>query len=301
MVHMPHVDLISAPVFADCPNSGISSPYKPSTMCAKIHSVFPDTCLLWKTPQFLVFVVLMFVILTACTGRDHVLDRIQTTGVLRIAIDPSFAPFEYVDEDDLPAGFDIDLSLAIADALGVKPQFVTTGYDALYDAVTVGRADIIISALYPDPSRTAAFAYSVPYFNGGDVLLVTGDSPVSSLASLGGKRVACLFGTEGHMTALGWQKTMTLQPVIITTNSPYTLTDALVAGKIDAVIMDHVTALMTVENHNSVQILPDMITDEPYVVAGRLEDKELIKAIDDIIATLIVDGTLQRLIQKWMR
>ena len=57
----------------------------------------------------------------------------------------------------------------IADALGVNAQFVTTGYDALYDALTVGRADIIISALYPDPSRTAAFAYSTPYFNGGDV------------------------------------------------------------------------------------------------------------------------------------
>ncbi len=244
---------------------------------------------------------LVFVVLTACATQSPALDRIQTAGVLRIAMDPSFAPFEYVDEDDAPAGLDIDLSLAIAGALGVNAQFVTTGYDALFDALTVGRADIIISALYPDPSRTAAFAYSVPYFNGGDVLIVTGDSPVSSPASLGGKRVACLFGTEGHMTALGWQKTMTPQPVIITTSSPYTLTEALVAGRLDAVIMDHVTALMAVENQESVQILPGMITDEPYVVAARIEDKELVNVIDDIIATMIADGTLQRLIHKWMR
>jgi len=264
------------------------------------HSFFPAASLRMIS-RLMTAVVLMLVIFTACAAKNQTLDRIRAAGVLRIAIDPSFSPFEFVDGENKPAGFDVDMALEIAEALGVELQFVTTGYDALYDALTVGRADIIISALYPDPSRTHAFEYSSPYFNAGDVLLVTGNSPISSWESLGGKRVACILGTAGHMTALGWQKTLTPQPIVITTSSPHTLTNALVAGELDAIILDHVTALIAIENRNTVQILPEMITDEPYVVAGRIEDKALIKAIDDILSQLKNEGALQRFTKKWMR
>lgn len=294
--------MLTTPYSVVCPpHPEMHPPHLQKDMYGIAHSFFPDASSLWTSSRLLTFVVLILIIFTACTPKNQTLDRIREAGVLHIAIDPSFAPFEFVDEENLPAGFDVDLAQEIADALGVKPQFVTTGYDALYDALTVRRADIIISALYPDPSRTHAFVYSAPYFNAGDVLLVTDSSPISSWESLGGKRVACIFGTAGHMTALGWQKTITPQPVVITTSSPHTLTNALVAGELDAVILDHVTALISVENQYAVQILPVMITDEPYVVAGRLEDKALVKAIDEILANLNEAGTLQHLIQKWMR
>ncbi|MDF1514072.1 MAG: ABC transporter substrate-binding protein, partial [Anaerolineae bacterium] len=227
------------------------------------------------------------------------LARVQAAGVLRVAVDPSFTPFETVTEQGQLAGFDIDLAQNIAFALGVDVHFVTTNYDALYDALTVGRADIIISALYPDPSRTSSFTYSTSYFNAGDVLLVSKNSSVAGLETLGGQRVACIYGTAGHMAVLKMQHTLTPKPIVITANTPHTLTNALAVGNVDAVILDHVTALAAEAGTPAIHILPVIITDEPYVVAARIEDETLMNAIDTILTQMHADGSMQHLIDKW--
>ena len=263
----------------------------------------PSRCsvasLLRLTTSSIIFIFLLLVIFTACTAKSEGLDRIRDAGVLRIAIDPSFAPFEFVNGENELVGYDVDLALEIADALGVKAQFVTTGYDALFDALTVRRADIIISALYPDPNRSQTFVYSTPYFNAGDVLVVA-DHAITSWQSLGGKRIACIFGTTGHMTALEWQKTISPPPVVVAASSPLTLTNALSAGDLDAVLLDHVAALNSTQNMAGVQILPEMITDEPYVVASRIEDKALVEAIDVILGQLKNNGILLHFTDLWI-
>jgi polar amino acid transport system substrate-binding protein len=246
-----------------------------------------------------VLIALLLTVCSTCSGRRETLDRIKEAGVLRIAIDPSFTPFEYINDHQELVGYDVDLALKITEALGVEAQFISIGYDALYDALTVNRADVIISALYPDPSRSQTFVYSAPYFNAGDVLIVA-DKSISGWKSLSGKRLACLFGTAGHMTALEWQKSISPPPAVITTNSPLTLTNALETGELDAVLLDHVTALNIAGNTADIHILPEMITNEPYAVASRIENKAFIEAVDDIISRLEDDGTLQRLSEKWM-
>ncbi len=151
----------------------------------------------------------------ACGRRTDGLDRVRSSGMLRIAVDPSFPPFEFVDGAGQIVGYDADLARALAESLGVDAHFVTTGYDALYDALTVGRADVIISALYPDPGRTAGFAFSRPYFNAGEVIIVSEGSPISSPEELAGRPVACVFGTAGHMELLQLEKTLVPSPTII--------------------------------------------------------------------------------------
>jgi ABC-type amino acid transport substrate-binding protein len=255
------------------------------------------TAFVGNTPRWIILVVCTLLLFTACGAKNETLERIRQTGVLRVAMDPSFAPFEYINDDNELVGYDIDLATEIAEALDVKVQFVSTGYDALYDTLTVKRADIIISAMYPDPSRTQAFVFSVPYFNAGDVLMVA-DRSITSWTSLDGKRLACLFGTTGHMIALDWQKS--IDPTIITAQSPITLTGALANGDLDAVIIDHITALNITKNADIGYILPEMITDEPYAIASRIEDGALIQAVDEILTQLESDGTLMRLTEKWM-
>ena len=277
----------------------IISPYRYKKLTWLTVQYSPVTTSVRITTRLIAFAVLVLVFCTACAVNNKSLGRIKDAGVLRIAIDPSFSPFEFINGENKLVGYDVDLAMKIADALGVKAQFVTTGYDALYDALTVNRADIIISALYPAPSRTQTFEYSTPYFNTGDVLIVA-DSAITSWKTLGGKRIACILGTAGHMTVLEWQKSISPPPVIIATGDPLTFTNALVVGELDAVLVDHVTALSATQNTLSVQILPEMISDEPYVIASRIEDRALIEAIDDILVQLKDDGTLLSLTEKWM-
>lgn len=281
---------VSTPAFTtDCPQTSsvsVISPHGKSRLPQQVGLIF--------------LIAVLFFLCTACEIKRQALERVQASGVLRVAIDPSFPPFEYINGQGLLAGFDIELAGEIAVNLNVDVQFISTGYDALYDAVTVGRADVIISALYPDPSRNQSFVYSTPYFNAGEVLLVRADSDISSGDSLGGKRVACILGTAGHMTILDWKSRLHPEPMIITVQDTYTLTESLVAGELDAVILDHVTARGKRHDTEAVKILTEMMTDEPYVIAGRREDEALINAINKILDSLDEDGTLLHLQEKWM-
>ncbi len=245
---------------------------------------------------------LALLLLCACSGsRGNALKRIQSTGALRVALDPSFPPFEFVDAAGQVAGLDADLARAIAARLGVQAHFVTTGYDALYDALTVGRADVIISALYPDPSRMQTFIFSPSYFDAGEVLVVREDSPIAGVPDLAGKQVALVFGTEAHMVALQWEKTMPTPPIVLTGDTPETITSVLAAGIVDAVILDNVTAQIAVANTPGLRVLTPPITDEPYTIAARKEDAKLVEAITTVLDEMQGNGELDTLIRRWMQ
>ncbi len=238
---------------------------------------------------------------TACGRRVTALDRVRESGVLRVATDPSFPPFEFVDEAGQIVGFDADLAAALAQELHVDLQLVTTGYDALYDALTVGQADIIISALYPDTSRSAGFAFSPPYYDAGDVLVVRQGSDITTATDLAGHSVAVVFGTTGHMTAIEWEETLLPPPELITLESPITITTLLHSQTADAIIVDHVSAQTSVGQDPELRILLPPLSDEPYVIATRREDADLMTALTEILEELESDGTLETLICRWMR
>ena len=258
-----------------------------------------------QTPPALlaVLTVILTLILAgtaACGRRTEGLNRVQSSGMLRIAVDPSFPPFESVDSAGQIVGYDADLARALAESLGVDAHFVTTGYDALYDALTVGRADVIISALYRDPGRTAGFAFSRPYFNAGEVILVGEGTPISAPEDLAGRSVACVFGTAGHMELLQLQKTLVPAPRIIAVDDPVTITTLLQTETVDAIVIDHVSAQIALGSLPTASILTPSLTDEPYVIAVRHEDSKLLEALQKTLTALESDGRLEKLVHTWM-
>lgn len=243
------------------------------------------------------------VLFTPACGKENQdpVARIKQAGVLRIVMDPSFPPFEFIDQTGTVAGLDVDLGREIARQLGVQAEFVVLGYDGLYDALTAGRADIILSALYPDLARSADFAFTPPYFNAGEMLVVPVGSPITTLDNLAGQRVAVVFGTEGHMEALRWEQTFTPPPILLTPDAPDKALAMLATHEADAAVVDNVTAQTALAQGAALQVLDPAVTDEVYVVAGRQADVALIKAISTILVQMQADGTLAALITRWMK
>jgi len=254
----------------------------------------------WPRAFLVGVLVLVLAGTAACSRRTPALSRVQASGTLRVAIDPSFPPFESVDSSGHIVGYDADLAKALARRLAVDVHFVTTGYDALYDALTAGRADVVISALYPDQSRTAGFAFSDPYFNAGEIILVDAGSSIATPDDLAGKSVACIFGTAGHMELLQLVEVIRPVPAVITVDDPVTITALLHSGTADAIITDHVSALIATAGDPDVRILMPPLTDEPYVIAARREDAKLLRALDDALSELAAGGTLDELRNRWM-
>jgi ABC-type amino acid transport substrate-binding protein len=216
-------------------------------------------------------------------------------------MDPSFPPFEHISADDRIVGLDADLAHAIARHLGVEAHTVTTAYDALYDALTADRADVIISALYPDPARSKDFAFSAPYFDAGLVFMTLDGAAISSVDDLKGKPVACVFGTAGHMQTLLWQETLDPPPMVITVEEPDALALLLHDREISAAVVDHVSARIAESRDSDLRVITPPFSPEPYVVAVRRDDGALLEAIDSALQALEADGTLDSLTSRWLR
>ncbi len=248
-------------------------------------------------------IFLLLLLFSACGGgEDDALRRIQKSGQLRVAIDPSFPPFETVNAQGEIVGLDVDLARAIAQELGVEAKFVTTGYDALYDAVISGDADIIISALYPDSHRMQTFAFSSAYFNAGEVIVVPNHVAVNNIPTdMAGKRVSVVNGTAGHMEALQWEKSLSPPPTILAVATGEEAIDMLINGQADAGVVSNITAQMAIGAHPELQKVNHHISQEPYVIATRVENTKLMDAIEDALDKMRQSGTLEKLIQKWMR
>jgi ABC-type amino acid transport substrate-binding protein len=263
----------------------------------------------------------LVICLPACTHPDDTWDRVRAAGVLRVGMDASFPPFETIAADGTLAGFDVDLAQELGQRLGVDVQFVANlPYDGLYDALAVGRVDVVISALVVNPSRMADFAYSAPYFDAGQVLVVreweTGvggqrpeadgtsvvegacPEPVEGMADLGGRTLAVEFGTRGDLEARKWARRLSGLAVV-----PYqTAAEALAAVEAraaDAALVDHVSAKSGAGR--GLVVVGEPVVEEPYAVAVHRESRYLLRAIDDALAEMEADGTMEALTEKWLR
>ena len=231
------------------------------------------------------------------------------TSTLRVGMDASFPPFETIAADGTLVGFDVDLAQELGRRLGVEVQFVANlPYDGLYDALAVERVDAVISALVVNPARMADFAYSTPYFDAGQVLVVhSGETGIEEMADLSGRKLAVEFGTPGDQEARKWTRKLPGLAVV-----PYqTAVEALAAvatGEAEAALVDHVSALATTARPGSpgsgsgsgLIIVGEPVVEEPYAVAVRRENRHLLRAINEALAEIESDGTMEALMTKWL-
>jgi ABC-type amino acid transport substrate-binding protein len=246
-------------------------------------------------------VVILFLVflLAGCNGRSTTWDRIQASGVLRVGLDPTYPPFE-VDDGASLSGLDVDLARAIGADLGLAVEFVYFGYDGLYDALATEQVDVLLSALVVDPLRTADFAYSEPYFNAGEVLLLPeGATAVASLSDLQNQTLAVELGSQSHVTALEWSRRvagLSIQPY----NTPEEAVTAVLAGETAAAMVDGVNGRLLHQTHPGLQILPEPVTVEPYALVVRITDQQLLDHLNDSLAHLQTTGQLAAIIEHWL-
>jgi ABC-type amino acid transport substrate-binding protein len=244
--------------------------------------------------------VVALALLARGRGDDGTLDRVQSTGELRVGLDASFPPFESLDADGNVVGFDADLAGAIAGALGAEPVFVNVGFDGLYDALQAGRVDVVISGLPYDPRRTQDVIYSEPYFNAGQVLVVrAGDEMFAGPdTALSGRTVAVEWGSLADMEARRLAETADGLQTLPQPTAQDAL-NALASGQADAAIVDAVSAYQFIGGGGEEVRIVETLTDEPYVIASRARSPRLAEAIDGALAALRESGMLDTLQARW--
>lgn len=205
---------------------------------------------------------------------ETALAAIQQRGVLRVGLDASFPPFEFLDAEGQVIGLDADLARVIAADLGVTVEFVNIGFDGLYDALLIGRVDVLISGLPVDPLRRENVAYSYNYFNAGQVLL-SDDPTVRGVEDLAGRSVAVEWGSMAELEVRRLQDQVP-NLRIDARNDPAAALDTGLA------VADGVVALSR----------PDLqrvtyLSDEWYAIAVDVENRALLTAINQSLSRVL--------------
>lgn len=214
-----------------------------------------------------------------------------------MGIDPSYPPFEGVQNGKIE-GYDANLARALAADLDVRVEFVPLALDTVYDALVTHKVDVLISALPFIYEKQKDIRYSEPYYQSGQALLVNaGDSSITSVRELAGKKVGVELGsnadTEARRLSRTSVKTMAVRSVY---RSPQGGMDALLRGEVDAAITDNASAQAYLQSHpKAITVLSPSLTDEPYVVAMPVRATGLSARIDATIERLRASGELARM------
>lgn len=231
---------------------------------------------------------------------ERSLERVRQSGELVIGLDPTYPPFEVVDGAGELVGYDVDLAREIASRLGVVPRFVAVDVGGIHDGLLARKFDAIVSSVPPYPELSKQIAFSRPYFNAGQVLVVRDDeSRVERIEDVATGSVAVETASTADLEMRGISARLP-DLAVRRVSSPAVALDEVRAGRVDAALVDAISAYEYVARTGGVKVVGSPITVEPYVVCTRKADVGLSEEIDRIIGELELDGTLSQLQRRWV-
>lgn len=234
----------------------------------------------------------------ASTESGDLLAQIQERGEIVIAMEGTWAPWTYHDENDELVGFDVEVGQQIAEALGVEATFVEGEWDGLLAGLDAGRYDIMINGVDITEERSDAYDFSDPYAYDRTAVIVSGDNTdITAMEDLDGKRTANTISSTYAEVAEQYGAEVT---GVDDLNQTFEL---LLSGRIDATLNAEVTYYGYMEAHPDANIKIACLDPEATQVAIPFrkgeETASLREAVDRALADMRESGTLTELSEKY--
>lgn len=214
-------------------------------------------------------------------------------GTLTVCSDLPYAVFEFEDPDAPSgySGFDIDLMQEMADRLDLELEVVVTSFDAIESgtAMAADQCDLAASAMTITEERAENIAFSDPYFETGQSLLVPTGSEATALEDFGGLTLGVQGATTGEEYA---EENAPEGTEIVGMPDDPTLRQAIEAGSIDGILQDFDTNLTITDELEGYEIAEVYDTGEEYGFGMRVEGKEaLLEQVNALLTEMREDGT----------
>ncbi|MET4060701.1 cystine transport system substrate-binding protein [Arthrobacter sp. UYP6] len=234
---------------------------------------------------------------SAGTAAGNQLDGIREAGTIVVGTEGTYRPFSFHEggTGNL-TGYDVEITEAVAEKLGVEVEFAETAWDALFAGLDAGRFAMVANQVSISPEREDAYEFSEPYTVSPGVLVVRADeTSISSFADLEGKTTAQSLTSNWYELALengakveaveGWAQAVAL----------------LGQKRVDSTINDRLTYLDYMLQTPDAPIKVAAETDDSALSAFAIAkgNTELRDAVNGALDELRADGTLARISEKY--
>ena len=216
-------------------------------------------------------------------------------GVLRMATNATFPPYEYYEGDEV-VGIDPEIAAAIAEKLGMTLEINDMDFDPAIAAAQTGQADIVMEGLTVTDDRKEKINFTDSYATGVQVVIVPENSDIQSVDDLEGKLIGVQQGTTGDLYCSDDYGEENVQKF---TSGPVAV-EALKNGQIDCVVIDNEPAKNYVAQNEGLKILDTEYVTEEYAIGISKDNPELLEQINAALQELKDDGTIQSIIDKYI-
>lgn len=237
----------------------------------------------------IVMVIAMLAAFASCGGNGGEKEK------LVMATNAEFPPYEYV-EDGKIVGIDAEIAALIAEKLDMELEIVDVAFDSIIPGVQSGKYDMGMAGLTVDEKRLEKVNFSTSYATGIQAIIVKEGSDIKTVDDLAGKKIGVQTSTTGDIYATDDYG----EEAITRYDNGAVAVQALIADKVDCVIIDNEPAKSYVKANEGLKVLDTEYTVEDYAICFAKEDTELKDKVDGALKELIADGSVKEVIEKYI-
>ena len=220
-----------------------------------------------------------------------------TPGKLTMSTNAAFPPYESTDDNGNFVGIDVDVAAAIAEKLGLELQVDDMDFDAALLAAQNGKSDLVMAGVTVTEDRQLVMDFSDSYATGIQSIIVKEDSDIATPDDLADKMIGTQRGTTGYIYCSDDFGDEHVTPY----DDGLTAVQALVNGQVDAVVIDNAPAKEFVAANPGLKILDTSYAEEDYAIGVAKGNTAMLDAINGALEELKNDGTLQAIIDKYIK
>ena len=241
---------------------------------------------------------------TVMAEEQTALDRVLESGKLVVATDAAWAPFEYMEGENV-VGADLEIAADIAEALGVELEIINVAFDSLSMYLDNNEADLVLAAMTVTEERAEVMEFSEPYCDSSQYIIVKeGDENVENINDLAGYIVGVHLGTTGDFLVSDEVNMGVLMGTGATVQQYKDLAIAamgLNAGDVQAIVCDKQLAENICTVNEGLVCFEAVYEDgsntqEQYAAAAKKGETELIEKVNEVVVPLKEDGTIDQYI-----
>ena len=258
----------------------------------------------WGKVGLLAAALTLLLGITGCAGGNDrpedgdLLSQVRERGEIVIALEGTWSPWSFHDEEDQLTGYDVEVGRLIARELGVEPVFVEGQWDGLFAGLDSGRYDMVINGVDVDEDRQEVYDFSEPYAYNRTVIIVRGDDArIQSFEDLEGMTTAnTLASTYATVAEQYGATTIGVDDLLQTV-------ELLEAGRIDATLNAEVTFYDYMEQNPAADLKIAAVSEDANPIAIPLRKGEetaaLRQAINEALEAVQESGELGDLSERF--